>query len=84
MAGEWKTPIIVDRGTNVILDGHHRVAEADKLGLGLIPAILVDCPDPEISVLSWRLGIEIGCHDVINTGVSGRLLPSKASQHAFN
>jgi hypothetical protein len=84
VAGEWTTPIIVDRGTNVILDGHHRFAAADKLGLGLIPAILVDYPDPEISVSSWRSGIEIGCRDVIKAGVSGRLLPSKTSRHAFN
>ena len=74
-----KTPIIVDRGTNVILDGHHRFAAADKLGLGLIPAILVDYPDSEISVSSWRSGIEIGSDDVIKAGVSGRLLPSKTS-----
>lgn len=84
MAGEWTTPIIVDRGTNVILDGHHRFAAADKFGLGLIPAILVDYPVSEISVSSWRSGIEIGSHDVIKAGVRGRLLPSKTSRHAFN
>jgi ParB-like chromosome segregation protein Spo0J len=57
VAGQWTTPIIVDRGTNVILDGHHRFAAPDKLGLGLIPAILLDYPDSEISVSSWRSGI---------------------------
>jgi ParB-like chromosome segregation protein Spo0J len=82
--GAWTTPIIVDRHTGIILDGHHRFAAANKLGLGLIPAIVVDYPDPEISVSSWRPDVDIEHSDVLRAGQSGRLLPRKTSRHAFS
>jgi len=82
--GVWTTPIIVDRHTGIILDGHHRFVAAKKLGLELIPAIVVDYPDPEISVSSWRPDVEIKHSDVLRAGRSGRLLPRKTSRHAFS
>ena len=35
-------PIIVDRGSMVILDGHHKWTAAKSLGLARVPVILVD------------------------------------------
>ncbi len=35
-------PIIVDRGSMVILDGHHKWTAAKSLGLARVPVIMVD------------------------------------------
>lgn len=51
--GIIRDPIIVDRRTNVVLDGMHRVSAARRLGLIGIPACYVDYTDPRIQVGSW-------------------------------
>ncbi len=46
-------PIIVDRRSMVILDGHHRYYSAKALGLKRIPAVLLDYKDERIKVGKW-------------------------------
>ncbi|GAG02374.1 unnamed protein product, partial [marine sediment metagenome] len=48
--GVLKHPVVVDRKTNVILDGHHRVTALKKLGIKKIPVYLVDYMNKEIRV----------------------------------
>jgi len=51
--GFLRDPVIVDRGSLVVLDGMHRVTVLRKLGCNLIPVCLVDYDSPEIMVERW-------------------------------
>lgn len=55
----YRWPIVVDRQTGVILDGHHRFQVALTLQLRCVPAVLVDyLRDDRIGVRLW--GSELG------------------------
>lgn len=51
--GYVKDPIIVDKGSLVVLDGTHRMAALKKIGCKWVPACLVDCENPAITVGCW-------------------------------
>jgi uncharacterized protein (DUF1015 family) len=51
---ELKFPLIVDKYSNVVLDGHHRFFALKKLGCKRVPAYLVDYYNPNIKVDSWH------------------------------
>lgn len=46
-------PIIADKNTFIIIDGHHRFNVLKNLGYKKIPVILVDYYSPEINVNKW-------------------------------
>jgi len=52
-------PIIVDRETMVIIDGHHRVEAFKKLGFEKIPALLVDYRSLMITVNRWYYLVDL-------------------------
>lgn len=56
--GVLKHPIIVDRGTLVVLDGMHRVEALRRLGYAYIPACLVNYESPSITLGSWARLVE--------------------------
>lgn len=74
-------PVIVDRQTMIVLDGHHRVTVAKELGLTHIPALLVDYNSDQIRVKSWRPEITVSKQMVIQAGLTGQLLQPKTSRH---
>ncbi|HOK65093.1 MAG TPA: ParB N-terminal domain-containing protein [Bacillota bacterium] len=51
--GVLKYPIIADKNSMVILDGHHRVRALTTLGCLFIPTYLVDYCDDNIIVTTW-------------------------------
>jgi len=51
--GHLKEPIIVDKSTWVVLDGHHRFFALKNLGCKRIAALVVDYFNPNIQVKSW-------------------------------
>ncbi|MEJ2779235.1 ParB N-terminal domain-containing protein [Stygiolobus sp. RP850M] len=51
-------PIVVDRSSLTILDGHHRHQAAVILGLDKIPVVLVDYRSEDIKIENWYLRIE--------------------------
>ena len=51
--GVWTDPVIVDEKTMIVLDGVHRVAAAEELGLKYIPVCLVDYDNPSIELHTW-------------------------------
>ena len=81
--GELRRPIIVDRHSLVILDGHHRAAALRELGCSLIPTYLVDYGDPAITVEPNRPDIPVSKESVVSTGLSGRPYPPKTSRHVL-
>ncbi len=74
-------PVIVDEGTRVILDGHHRFHALGELGCRLIPCHLVDYLDPMIRVEGWENGEPLDKHALLEKGLSGELLPVKTTRH---
>ncbi|MEM3055393.1 MAG: pyridoxal-phosphate dependent enzyme [Candidatus Bathyarchaeia archaeon] len=76
-----KQAIVVDKNTNVIIDGEHRFTALKILGCKRIPLIYINYNSPEIEVQAWRDGECLTKVDVINAGVSGRMFPPKTSKH---
>ena len=73
--GEIVNPIIVDRKTRVILDGHHRAAGLTKLGYKLVPVMAVDYFSDKVKVFLRRE--ELIKKIVISRALKKRLLPLK-------
>jgi len=76
-------PIIVDKNTMVLLDGHHRFNAIKLLGLTASPVYLVDYKSRKIQVTSWRGGEKVTKKIVIRAGLSGKLLRPKTSRHSI-
>lgn len=81
--GELRQPILVDRHSLVILDGHHRAAALQALGCSLIPVYLVDYLHPDITVLARRDEYPVNKEAVVRTGLSGRPYPPKTTRHVL-
>ena len=79
--GFLKDPIIVDKNTKIILDGHHRYKSLKQLGYSKIAAYFVDYNSSEIKVQSWRKGEIVTKEDVIKAGLTGDKFPPKTSRH---
>ena len=79
-------PIIVDRGSMVILDGHHKWTAAKSLGLARVPVLLVDyLADEGVEVDVWPdCGKDsVTKHEVLEMGLSGGVFPTKTSRHTL-
>ena len=79
-------PIIVDRESMVILDGHHKWTAAKSLGLARVPVIMVDyLIDEGVLVDVWPdCGKEsVTKTEVLEMGVSGDVFPPKTSRHTL-
>ncbi len=81
--GELRCPIVVDRRSLVILDGHHRARALENLGCTLAPVYLVDYLDPGICVVARRPDIPVTKEAVVRTGLSGIPYPPKTSRHVL-
>ncbi|MCS7142305.1 MAG: ParB N-terminal domain-containing protein [Aigarchaeota archaeon] len=79
--GVLRRPIIADKKTKVILDGHHRYNSLKRLGCKYIPVYFVDYFRSEIEVHQWDNKPLVTKEDVIKAGTSGKLLPSRSSKH---
>ena len=77
-------PLVVDRISGTILDGHHRYNVAKKLDLLCLPWVLVDyLNDDTIELDLWpNSGRDsINKQDVIAAALSGKLFSPKTSRH---
>jgi len=81
--GVLRVPVMVDRHSLVILDGHHRVLALGSLGCDLVPVYLVDYEHPSISVTWWKTGDPMQKSSVIDAGQSGHRYPPKMSRHLW-
>ena len=80
-------PLIADKATGTILDGHHRHSVAVSLELKRVPAILIDyLNDEEIKVDVWPgCGLDsITKQQVIDMSLSDNLFPPKTSKHTIS
>ena len=79
--GHIRNPIIVDRNSMVILDGHHRFNAIKHLGFSSSPVHLVDYQSRDIKVVAWRDGENVTKQMVVTAGLSGKLMVPKTSRH---
>lgn len=80
-----KFPIIADKRTNIILDGHSRYKIFKELGIKKIPVFFVDYKDERITLQSWRPGInKVTKEDVIRIVERGWIFPPKTTKHMFS
>ena len=90
MTLRWRAytkPLLVDRKTGTILDGHHRTKVAVRMELQCLPCVLVDyLEDDGISVSVWpNSGREsIQKEEVIEAALSGNLFEPKTSRHMLS
>lgn len=84
-SGRFYPPVLVDRATRVILDGHHRWTAASRLSLALLPCYSVRyLDDPAIRVMSRRPDIEVTKQSVLETALAGRTYPHKTTRHMYD
>jgi ParB-like chromosome segregation protein Spo0J len=83
-SGVFATPLLVDRSTKVVLDGHHRLWASRELGCKRIPCYCVDyLEDDSIELESWRPDVKLSKQMVIETGLAGRTFPLKTTRHIY-
>ncbi|WP_335945835.1 ParB N-terminal domain-containing protein [Pseudomonas sp. G166] len=80
--GFWLQPILVERGSWVIMDGHHRREFARRTSLKVVPCLLLDYSQVELE--SRQAGIEVTAHEIIARGLEGRPYPPKTTRHIMN
>lgn len=84
-AGCFYPPVLVDRTTRVILDGHHRWRASARLGLRVMPCYSVDyLNDPLVRVMSRRSEIEVSKQSVLATALAGKTYPRKSTRHMYD
>jgi hypothetical protein len=80
--GAMHEPILVDRSTQVILDGHHRYHALQRLGCRLVPSYAVDYLEPTITVERWGSRELMDKQDLLRQALAGERYPIKTSQHS--
>ncbi len=76
-----KKPIVVDRETLIILDGHHRYNSFKQLGLSKIPVHFVDYRSDTVKVTGWKDGTMVTKEQVREAGITGKKLSARSSKH---
>ena len=76
-------PVVVDRKTRVILDGHHRVRAFIQLGIEKIPCLLVNYLDKDIEVTFRRMELKqiVMKEIILKKAMDGIVFPQKTTKH---
>lgn len=76
-------PVVADRKTKVILDGHHRVAALKLIGARYVPVYLVDYKSEGVKVYLRRKDLfsQILKKQILSVGKSGNNFPIKTTRH---
>lgn len=79
--GSWTAPITAEKDALFVMDGHHRLTVAHRLGLKAVPVVLLDYDT--VHVESWRAGERVTPADIFDMARSGRKFPYKTTRHIF-
>lgn len=80
-------PLLVDRSTMTILDGHHRHQASLRLGLKRVPAMVFDYGEDERIVVEARPPADpesVSKALVVQMAANGLLMEPKSSKHSIN
>lgn len=80
-SGVWVTRIAVHENPYVVMDGHHRLEAAKRLGLRAVPCVLLSYQ--QVPVESRRPEIKVSPEDIINRGLEANLYPEKTTKHVL-
>ena len=84
-AGSFYPPVLVDKKTRVILDGHHRWQSSMRLSFVAVPCYAVDyLEDSTIHVISRRPDVAVTKQSVLDMALSGRTYPKKTTRHTYD
>lgn len=80
----WKVPVIIEGKDGMLLDGHHRLEVAKKLGLARIPALVVDYDKIDVWSLRENEGIIVD-QNIVRThaAVEHQIYPYKTVKHKY-
>ncbi|MDC9594782.1 ParB N-terminal domain-containing protein [Xenorhabdus sp. IM139775] len=81
--GQWTNPLIIDRYTRIIMDGHHRYNVAVILGFSVVPCYETSYSSKKVTVLDWKTGEPFCYKRIIDCVKSGRIFPPKTTRHYF-
>lgn len=84
--GVIRRPVIVDKTTNVVLDGHHRVQALRDLGAKRVPVVYVNYSDDGVRVYLRRKELLMNMikRSVLETALSQKLFPYKTTRHCIH
>jgi hypothetical protein len=82
-SGKVEDPIWVERGTGVILNGHHRFEALLRLGARRVPAWVIDYDDPAVHLDRWNPGPTLSKAEVRARAREGRPFPPKTTRHSL-
>ena len=75
-------PLIIDKKSKVIIDGHHRYQALKKIGKRFAPCTLLDYSDNRIIAFQENLrGNELNKSDIIKRATQKKLYPQKFTCH---
>ena len=80
-AGCWTVPITVEKDALFVMDGHHRLEVAFRLGLHAVPTVLLDYRS--VRVEAWRAGETITPADIYDVARNRQKFPIKTTRHIF-
>jgi uncharacterized protein (DUF1015 family) len=82
--GVWRIPLILERNSLALMDGHHRFNVAKSMGLKRVPAILLDYYSDNVIVNSWRDDVHIDRDVVLQYIKDGKTFPHKTTRHIIS
>ena len=85
--GFFHKPILIDKTTKTILDGHHKYRASIELNLNLIPVIEVEYLNNDsikLELWPWSDFSNVSKQDVLNWAQNRRLYPPKTTKHIVN
>jgi ParB-like chromosome segregation protein Spo0J len=78
-----KNPVVADRKTLIVLDGHHRLAALKRLGAKKIPVLVVNYLSKNVRVYLRRKNLLVAIikQAVINMALDNKNFPEKTTRH---
>jgi len=79
--GKLRRPLLADRKTYVLLDGHHRLAALKRLGCKKARVLLVDYQSKAVRLYPRKKNLSINKRQVVSCALRHRLYPVKSTRH---
>ncbi|RDU97424.1 ParB N-terminal domain-containing protein [Trinickia dinghuensis] len=80
-SGRWTAPIVLERASFAVMDGHHRLAAALRLSLPRVPCVLLDYA--HVGVLARRPEFQVNAEEIVARSRARSLYPPKTTRHIF-
>lgn len=80
--GVWHTPVMLERRSLTVMDGHHRLAAARLLELKFVPCLLLDYNQVEVNTA--RAGYLVTPQEIVRRAQMEDLYPPKTIRHLFS